>query len=115
MGVRPQYLPLLQCVDDVGELVGAEVPTHAAVHLHLLVPLVQLALDDVAVHSVDQQVLQLTHVLQLQLLQQQRVGQALWGGGTRTHTHGKQVLTDFNATSRANDKGSYGKIAHLTK
>lgn len=76
--------PFLQRVDYVWELIGAEVTAHAAVYLHLLVPLVQFALDDVAVNSLNQQVLQLPHILQLQLLQEQRVWQALRGGDTRT-------------------------------
>ena len=66
--------PLLQRANDAGQLVRAQVAAHAAVHLHLLVALVQLALDDVAVDSLDEEVLQLPDVLQLQLLQQQRVG-----------------------------------------
>lgn len=67
----------MQRVGNVGQLVGAQVAADTAVHLHLLVPLVQLPLDDVTVDGVNQQVLELAHVLQLQLLQQQRVRQAL--------------------------------------
>lgn len=79
----PIYEPLLQGVDYVRELVGAEIATYAAVHLHLLVPLVQFALDDVAVNGLNQQVFQLAHILQLELLKEQRVRQALWGEETK--------------------------------
>lgn len=71
--------PFLQRVDYVRKLVGAQVAAHAAVYLHLLVPLVQFALDDVTINGLDQQVLQLPHILQLKLLQEQRVRQALRG------------------------------------
>lgn len=71
------YWPLLQRIDYVRELIGAQVTADAAVDLHLLVPLVQFALDDVTVDSFNQEILQLPHILQLQLLQEQRVGQAL--------------------------------------
>lgn len=57
------HAPLLKRVDYVWKLIGAEVTTYAAVHLHLLVPLVQFALDDVTVNSLDQQVLQFSHIL----------------------------------------------------
>lgn len=73
------HAPLLQCVDDVRQLVGTEVTAHTEVHLHLLVALVQFPVDDVAVDGLDEQVLQLAHVFQLQLLEQQRVGKTLWG------------------------------------
>lgn len=78
-GTQKWDWPLLQRVDYVWKLVGAEVTAHAAVYLHLLVPLVQFALDDVTINGLNQQVLQLPHILQLKLLQEQRVRQALRG------------------------------------
>lgn len=68
----------MQGLHDVIDILLPDVPANAEIHFQQLVSLVQLALDDVGVDSLDDEVLQLPEIPHLQVPEQHRVGDALW-------------------------------------
>lgn len=67
----------MQRLDNIIDVLLSDVTANAEVHFQKLVSLVQLALDDVSVDSLDDEVFQFPEIPHLQVLQQHRVGDTL--------------------------------------
>lgn len=67
----------MQGLDDIIDVLLSDVTANAEIHFQQLVSLVQLALDDVSVDSLDDEVFQLPEIPHLQVPQQHRVGDTL--------------------------------------
>lgn len=67
----------MQGLDNIIDVLLSDVTANAEVHFQKLVSLVQLALDDVSVDSLDDEVFQFPEIPHLQVLQQHGVGDTL--------------------------------------
>ena len=68
----------MQGLDNIIDIFLSDVTANAEIHFQQLVSLVQLALDDVSVDCLDDEVLQFPEVPHLQVLQQHGVRDTLW-------------------------------------
>lgn len=67
----------MQGLDNIINIFLSDVTANAEIHFQQLVSLVQLALDDIRVDSLDDEVFQFPEVPHLQVPQQHRVGDTL--------------------------------------
>lgn len=67
----------MQGLDNIIDVLLSDVTANAEVYFQKLVSLVQLALDDVSVDSLDDEVFQFPEIPHLQVLQQHGVGDTL--------------------------------------
>lgn len=69
--------PFMQGLDNIIDILLSDVTANAKIHFQQLVSLVQLALDDVGIDSLNDEVFQFPEIPHLQVLQQHGVGDTL--------------------------------------